>query len=153
MREDDRALKPLSRRDFLVVGGGACLAAAWSLPGCEDGSGSGANLADGVFQVGNSDDFDIGDATLFDEGPFFVLRDDEGLWAMTAVCPHQGCTVNAGTDSLPCPCHGSVFDLDGTVLNGPASKPLDNLKVVIESDGTVSVDTGATVPAGTRVQG
>ena len=76
------------------------------------------------------------------------------IWtmAMTAICTHEQCTVNTGEDTLPCPCHGSVFDFDGNVVNGPAAKPLANLAVAIDSDGAVSVDTQKTVAIGTRAQ-
>lgn len=54
-------------------------------------------------------------------------RDDEGrLHAVSATCTHLGCEVawNAAERSWDCPCHGSRFDPDGRVLNGPATKPL-----------------------------
>jgi len=53
-------------------------------------------------------------------------RDDGSLVTCSAVCPHLGCIVhwNAGERSWDCPCHGSRFDPEGQVLNGPASSPL-----------------------------
>lgn len=57
-----------------------------------------------------------------------AYRDDEGgLHAVSATCTHLGCEVawNAAERSWDCPCHGSRFDPDGQVLNGPAMKPLD----------------------------
>lgn len=59
--------------------------------------------------------------------PLAVYRDEEGrLHERSAVCTHLGCVVhwNAGEASWDCPCHGSRFDVDGTVLNGPARSPL-----------------------------
>jgi glycine/D-amino acid oxidase-like deaminating enzyme/nitrite reductase/ring-hydroxylating ferredoxin subunit len=56
-----------------------------------------------------------------------VYRDDEGeLHAVAATCTHLGCTVafNDAERSWDCPCHGSRFDVDGTVLEGPANAPL-----------------------------
>ncbi len=56
-----------------------------------------------------------------------VCRDDAGeLHELSAVCPHLGCIVawNPTELSWDCPCHGSRFDVDGKVLNGPAIKPL-----------------------------
>jgi len=46
---------------------------------------------------------------------------------LSAVCTHAGCTVHyaAGSRDVACPCHGSTFDLDGSVTNGPAQSPLD----------------------------
>lgn len=56
-----------------------------------------------------------------------VYRDDEGeLHAVSATCTHMGCTVafNDAERSWDCPCHGSRFDVDGAVLEGPANAPL-----------------------------
>jgi len=56
-----------------------------------------------------------------------VYRDDAGaLHAVSALCTHLGCQVafNASERSWDCPCHGSRFDVDGAVLDGPANKRL-----------------------------
>jgi Rieske Fe-S protein len=57
-----------------------------------------------------------------------VYRDDAGeTHVRSAVCTHLGCIVrwNDAERSWDCPCHGSRFDVDGAVLNGPATAPLD----------------------------
>lgn len=59
-----------------------------------------------------------------------VARTDEGeLIAVSAVCTHQGCIVSHDPERecWQCPCHGSRFALDGTVLQGPAIKPLEKV--------------------------
>lgn len=56
-----------------------------------------------------------------------VHRDDSGaLHAVSAVCTHLGCIVafNNAEKSWDCPCHGSRFDADGAILQGPANAPL-----------------------------
>ncbi len=56
-----------------------------------------------------------------------VYRDEKGaLHECSAVCPHLGGVVqwNSGEKSWDCPLHGSRFDCEGRVLNGPANKPL-----------------------------
>lgn len=139
----------LDRRRFLILGSSA---AATLLVACGGGSEDETNEPPpaGAFQVGHVSDFPEGSVTRIDEGALLVLHDAGGLYAMTAVCTHQGCTVDVAQGSLPCPCHGSVFDLEGNVVTGPATVPLDHLKLAIESDGTVVVDSSLTVPAGTR---
>ncbi len=57
-----------------------------------------------------------------------VFRDDSGqLHAVSLRCTHLGCLLrfNAAERSWDCPCHGSRFSVDGTVLEGPAVHPLD----------------------------
>lgn len=56
-----------------------------------------------------------------------VYRDADGdLHAVSARCTHLGCLVrfNGAERSWDCPCHGSRFDVDGAVLEGPAVEPL-----------------------------
>ncbi|MBD0423777.1 FAD-dependent oxidoreductase [Streptomyces sp. TRM S81-3] len=57
-----------------------------------------------------------------------VYRDDAGaLHAVSARCTHLGCLVgfNAAERAWECPCHGSRFGTDGHVVQGPATKPLE----------------------------
>lgn len=56
-----------------------------------------------------------------------VYRDPSGrLSAVSATCTHLGCIVhfNDAETAWECPCHGSRFAVDGTVLQGPANRPL-----------------------------
>ena len=56
-----------------------------------------------------------------------AYRDDDGtLHCVSATCTHLGCqvTFNTAERSWDCPCHGSRFDVDGHVLQGPAVKDL-----------------------------
>ncbi len=56
--------------------------------------------------------------------------------ALSAICTHQGCIVsyNASTNELPCPCHGSKYNLSGKVLNGPAQANLEQYMVNVEGN-------------------
>jgi Rieske Fe-S protein len=56
-----------------------------------------------------------------------ACRDDEGVvLAVSPACTHLGCYVqwNGAERSWDCPCHGSRFGTDGTVIQGPAVKDL-----------------------------
>lgn len=57
-----------------------------------------------------------------------VYRDEDGtLHAVSLRCTHLGCLVrfNSAERSWDCPCHGSRFAVDGSVLEGPAVRPLE----------------------------
>jgi glycine/D-amino acid oxidase-like deaminating enzyme/nitrite reductase/ring-hydroxylating ferredoxin subunit len=57
-----------------------------------------------------------------------VYRDEDGaLHAVSPRCTHLGCLVgfNAAERAWECPCHGSRFGTDGTVIQGPATEPLE----------------------------
>lgn len=61
-----------------------------------------------------------------------LFRDDLGaMHCRSAVCTHMGCYVqfNQAERSWDCPCHGSRFDPDGAVLNGPAVTPLEEVEL------------------------
>jgi Rieske Fe-S protein len=58
-------------------------------------------------------------------------------------CSHLGCSIalNEKERSFDCPCHGSRFHLDGTVLRGPAPAPLSHLTWKEGTDpNTIQVD-------------
>jgi nitrite reductase/ring-hydroxylating ferredoxin subunit len=64
-----------------------------------------------------------GAVVRIDGDPVAAYRDDEGtVHAVAATCTHLGCrvTFNPAERSWDCPCHGSRFTTDGTVLEGPA---------------------------------
>ena len=57
-----------------------------------------------------------------------VYKDATGeVHAVSATCTHLGCIVhfNAGETAWECPCHGSRFATDGSVIQGPATRPLE----------------------------
>jgi glycine/D-amino acid oxidase-like deaminating enzyme/nitrite reductase/ring-hydroxylating ferredoxin subunit len=64
-----------------------------------------------------------------------VYRDPGGAFHVrSAVCPHLGCVVrfNPAETSWDCPCHGSRFDVDGNVLDGPAIGPLAGTSIALK---------------------
>lgn len=71
--------------------------------------------------------------------PVAVYRDESGeLHECSAVCPHLGGIVswNAAERTWDCPCHGSRFAPDGTVLNGPANSPLQSTRADVPASRT-----------------
>lgn len=79
--------------------------------------------------------------------PIYVLRvEDSGgravFNAVSPICTHRGCTVEAQSTVLVCPCHGSTYSRSGTVLRGPAERPLRTYQTIVASDGSVEIRLG-----------
>ncbi len=74
---------------------------------------------------------------------FFIVRENSRIYSLFARCTHLGCTVNwfPGLRIFKCPCHGSQFYSDGVNFAGPAPRPLDRLKISMNSRGNLVVDT------------
>ncbi len=78
-----------------------------------------------------------------------IGRDAGGLYAFSATCTHQGCTLPTPVrGTITCPCHGAQFDANGAVTRGPARTSLAHYAVTVCA-GQAYVGT-ATVPATTR---
>jgi Rieske Fe-S protein len=90
-----------------------------------------------------------------DSGGTVITQPSAGVYkAFTATCTHQGCTVGAvANNQITCPCHGSVFSAqDGTVIQGPAVRPLAAKPIAVFADriyltnspavGSPSADSG-----------
>ena len=61
----------------------------------------------------------------------FLMSSKDGFRALSAKCPHLGCTVNfdAVSKEFKCPCHGSTFENSGKWISGPAQQNLQVLPV------------------------
>jgi len=67
--------------------------------------------------------------------PIYVLATGTGEFrALSPICTHRGCTVDVQGARLVCPCHGSTYDREGTVLRGPAERALTRYNVSREGD-------------------
>lgn len=130
----------LSRRTFVgVVGGAAALGGAGMLAGCSTATPttrSNSDAAAGVAgtELGAATDVPVGSAAIFGEQGVVVTQPTAGEFAaFSAVCPHQGCNVaSVQGGNIICPCHNSVFALDGTVTAGPAQTGLAPRAVTVE---------------------
>ena len=80
-----------------------------------------------------------------------LFRGAAGIYAISIVCTHLGCIVKPTADGFECPCHGSAYDRDGSVVKGPAPRALNWVAVSVGPGGLI-VDEGRTVPAGTKVR-
>jgi thiosulfate dehydrogenase [quinone] large subunit len=75
--------------------------------------------------------------------PAILFRTKTGVFAYSATCTHEGCTVayQSSNKSLYCPCHGAEFDpfKNGGVITGPTRDALPTVKVKISGDWVVLV--------------
>lgn len=69
-----------------------------------------------------------------------IINTGSGYVALSDICTHAGCAVlyDSSTKTLPCPCHGSLFNINGTVLRGPAVTSLHKYAVA-QSGNTLHV--------------
>jgi nitrite reductase/ring-hydroxylating ferredoxin subunit len=70
-----------------------------------------------------------------------LVREEGRLYGLIDRCSHRGCPLHEGElkdDAVVCPCHGSTFRLDGSIVKGPATSPQPALQVRVES-GKVEV--------------
>jgi cytochrome b6-f complex iron-sulfur subunit len=67
----------------------------------------------------------------------------QNLIAVNPTCTHLGCTVDWESEEkiFLCPCHASEFGVDGKVLNGPATKALQQYNVKIEGNSILVRNT------------
>jgi len=75
-----------------------------------------------------------------DGAPYAVTQPEAGSFrCFSAVCTHQGCTLNAVENGLlRCPCHGGAFTIDsGTVAGGPPKAPLADEDIEVDGDSIV----------------
>lgn len=145
--------EPLPRRDFLGLAALGSMAAAlvFSLFGMLKLPKAAVSASPAKkFNVALPENLAAGEAFIPPGRNVAVFRDAEGVFAISTVCTHLGCIVKAGPNGFDCPCHGSGFKKDGTVVKGPAPKPLPWLKVT-NNGGIITVDEEAKVKAGTKV--
>ncbi|MFP3989922.1 Rieske (2Fe-2S) protein [Streptomyces sp. E11-3] len=147
-----------SRRVVVAAVGAAGLAAALAACGSsDDDSGSSGDGADQTTQPGGdatkreedtggsgggavlaqTADIPEGGGTVFKDQKVVVTQPTAGEFkAFSSTCTHQGCTVkDVAGGTINCPCHGSKFDqADGSVKNGPATRPLPAAQITVEGD-------------------
>ncbi len=135
----------MDRRRFLVQASGSAVSASL-LSGCASVAWTPVAAPDGLITV----DLDAhpelaragGSLILLPEGhsdPLYLLESEGEYVALSPICTHRGCTVGVEGLRLVCPCHGSTYDRNGTVVRGPAARPL--LRLPLERrENTLRVD-------------
>lgn len=69
------------------------------------------------------------------KGTIFITKFNDEIKIFDAHCTHMGCVLNFNENEnvFVCPCHSSKFNLDGSVLKGPAQKKLDTISYKISN--------------------
>lgn len=135
----------VGRREFLkrtgLVLGAASLTGMLSeiLASCASPNGPG-NVQHGTTTVNiasltSNGQFLVDSSVTPDGTPILVIRQSATSYtALSMLCTHQGCQVNPPSGgSIFCSCHGSRFDLNGNVIQGPAPTPLTKYGVTLNS--------------------
>jgi Rieske Fe-S protein len=118
----------INRRQFIV------LSAATLVVGCANQP---VHIEAASIDAGPASDFaKDGVYSQFRQQGFFVVRKGGDLTAISSICTHRGCKVEAQADrSYECPCHGSSYDPSGKVMDGPAIHDLPVLPTSIDANG------------------
>jgi nitrite reductase/ring-hydroxylating ferredoxin subunit len=115
---------------------------------------AGPILQPGDLAAGNVSGLAVGALNAIPNSTVAIGRDAMGLYALTLVCTHQGCTAApagaTGARQVNCPCHGSQFDRNGAVIRGPATRPLVHFSVTIDASGNIVVHSNTQVAATVR---
>jgi len=120
------------------------------------GSGSGsaevaACPSSGATDVGLKPSAITTTPTYYSGSKLFIVRDSGGVYAMTAVCTHQGATCEVSGGEIYCPRHGATFSFTGAVTGSPATTPLKHYAMCMMSNGNVGVITSMTVSSSQRL--
>ena len=96
------------------------------------------------FQLGTPDQYQVGTiSTKYQkEHRVWVARTDDGIYILSTICTHLGCTPRwlPGENKFKCPCHGSGFRFSGMNFEGPAPRPLERYKIGLTPEGQIKVD-------------
>lgn len=126
----------MERRNFITLAGmttaAVCLA---ELAACTKTSGPSPSNGQATVDL-NSQLQSVGSSVQVND--IIVVRTASGntassFVAVSDICTHQGCTVgySSSQNIYICPCHGSEYKVDGTVIQGPALKPLTRYQVTV----------------------
>ena len=98
------------------------------------------------FKAGVPSDFIIGSVSdkYTKEQRVWIIRTEEGMYAIWAKCTHLGCTPRwlVAESKFKCPCHGSGFYMSGVNFEGPAPRPLERVRITKAEDGQLLIDKG-----------
>jgi Rieske Fe-S protein len=86
--------------------------------------------------IATTSEVPVGSGVIIGDSEVVITQPAAGDFkCFTSICTHQGCTVGEVTDTINCPCHGSMFSIeDGSVVGGPAPSPLEEFQLSVDGD-------------------
>ncbi|MEU2254573.1 Rieske (2Fe-2S) protein [Nocardia xishanensis] len=136
---------PTLDRRTVMAGAGALAATALAACGGRGDNESAAApapapaaRADGPTVLAKTADVPVGGGVI--AGDTVVTQPSAGVFVgLDSTCTHAGCRVGeVAGGTVNCRCHGSKFALDGSVVAGPAQRPLASRTVRVEGDSVVA---------------
>jgi Rieske Fe-S protein len=128
-------------RRAVVVGGVAAVAvgalAACATYGKTSKPPGGGTTPTGPVTLGKTTDIPVGGGKVFADAEVVVTQPAAGTFkGFSAICQHLGCTVgDVSGGTINCPCHGSKYRIaDGSIANGPTTKPLPPVAITVTGD-------------------
>ncbi len=106
-----------------------------------------------AFRAGNPSEFGMGvDERFKDSQSVWMVRTPLGIYALSTVCTHLGCTPNwlPNEGKFKCPCHGSGFRSTGLHFEGPAPRPLERFALSLDDTGVIKVDKSRSIRLATQ---
>lgn len=135
----------MNRRDLIqrvLVGGAVLIMAPSVLDSCTkdpstdpSGTGTGSKVNLDLSLPANAALNNSG-GSVVSQGIIVINTGGGNYVALSNTCTHQGCTVayNQGAGNIQCPCHGSVYSMSGSVVQGPAPRALKSYPVTVSGN-------------------
>jgi Rieske Fe-S protein len=108
-----------------------------SAPQSSEPTTSATSSAPAGTALASTSEIPVGGGKVFSDAKVVVTQPTNGDFkGFTAVCTHMQCIVaDVGGGTINCGCHGSKFKIaDGSVANGPASRPLAAVDITVQGD-------------------
>lgn len=83
----------------------------------------------------------VGGYAMITNTVIVIRKSSSKFIALNTICTHKKCDVEYDGNGFECPCHGSTFDKNGKVTEGPATKNLKSYKVTFDSgENTLTIN-------------
>lgn len=101
-----------------------------------------------TFRVGPPENYPINSVTTITDQLTYLVRNPKGFYAETMICQHLGCITawHPEANLIECPCHGSRYKRNGSIVRGPTVYPLPHFAMRLMPDGTLLIDKADIVP-------